>query len=688
MGNSNSNVVISKINTAFNSIKQQAFATGHANLIKNYDVERLIDMSSFIQGRENAFVNMNTGQTSADEWERFYENPQAGAYNRIVALDYIRQLRYLDYDQMELTVPEVSSALDFFADFIVQKNLTTNTFLEMVKQFTYFDVDIDTMRQIQMEVNILAEQWGINNSDTLWECSRNTIKYGDMFVMSNLTLDGKKVPKGINNLELVTPYAVDIISEINKPTSIIGYTYNPGSVQYVNMRFLTTGGSFAGDNSSAAQYFSNSTNKQNGRKLTPLEMHHFYMSRSIFTPYGTSLLEGSRKIWKQLLMLEDALAYWRLVNGVQRKVFKIDIGTMPESKGLEYVRKIRNLFRKQPFVDPEINTTSPTNWTSNILAQDENIWIPVRPNSGTSIDTLPEVENKGMVETLDYFMGKIYSKLKVPKAYLTEEGDINAKATLIGENSVFAKIISRNQSTAAEQWWQVFKTHYYLTGNIARIVGVKLRFSSMDSVLEKEMLESLSSRIDIAQTLVSLAFEIHGESVHAYSPEYIMRMILKMPEEEIAKTLKEIERLEQRILIKNRNEINDTKDKNDVETEEFSYDEQSDNVEEENSTLASALENVEEESNETPMESAESSTESNEGTFEVSNRNIKNMNKLNESKKQQVLNLHNALMNQLSPLQEYTQRSLEESTKLLENKGTIADGLNSIFKNRKPSSKL
>jgi len=99
-----------------------------------------------------------------------------------------------------------------------------------------------------------------------------------------------------------------------------------------------------------------------------------------------------------------------LVNGVQRKVFKIDVGNLPEEKATEYVRKIRNSLRKQPFVpfDTNKDTMGNLNWTADILAQDENIWIPVRTNSSTSIETLPEVNNTGMIDSLNYLKNKIF----------------------------------------------------------------------------------------------------------------------------------------------------------------------------------------------------------------------------------------------------------------------------------------
>jgi len=184
-------------------------------------------------------------------------------------------------------------------------------------------------------------------------------------------------------------------------------------MQYVAMRYITVGGSFAGNTTAGINntYDALGNSSESAIQIfTPLEMHHFYVNKNVFAPFGTSLLEGIRKIWKQLMMLEDAMVYWRLVNGVQRKVFKIDVGNLPEEKATEYVRKIRNSLRKQPFVpfDTNKDTMGNLNWTADILAQDENIWIPVRTNSSTSIETLPEVNNTGMIDSLNYLKNKIF----------------------------------------------------------------------------------------------------------------------------------------------------------------------------------------------------------------------------------------------------------------------------------------
>ena len=66
------------------------------------------------------------------------------------------------------------------------------------------------------------------------------------------------------------------------------------------------------------------------------QMLHFrILGDDKHSPYGTSQLESSRRIWRQLVMLEDAMMAYRIVRSPDRRVFYIDIAYIDIEKLLQ-----------------------------------------------------------------------------------------------------------------------------------------------------------------------------------------------------------------------------------------------------------------------------------------------------------------------------------------------------------------
>ena len=70
-------------------------------------------------------------------------------------------------------------------------------------------------------------------------------------------------------------------------------------------------------------------------------------------PYGTSMLEKARRIWKQLLLAEDAMLVYRTSRAPERRVFKVFVGNMDDKDVEAYIQKVANKFKRDPVVDPQ-----------------------------------------------------------------------------------------------------------------------------------------------------------------------------------------------------------------------------------------------------------------------------------------------------------------------------------------------
>ena len=84
------------------------------------------------------------------------------------------------------------------------------------------------------------------------------------------------------------------------------------------------------------------------------EVAHFrLLSDDRRLPYGTSMLEKSRRIWKQLLLAEDAMLIYRTSRAPERRVFKVYVGNMEDQDVEAYMcRRVANKFKRDPIRRP------------------------------------------------------------------------------------------------------------------------------------------------------------------------------------------------------------------------------------------------------------------------------------------------------------------------------------------------
>src|SRR5690606_1880929 len=133
-------------------------------------------------------------------------------------------------------------------------------------------------------------------------------------------------------------------------------------------------------------------------------------------PYGTSILEKARRIWKQLIMSEDAMLVYRITRAPERRVYKINVGNIDDADVAAYVNEISNRFKRTPLIDPQ---TGQMDLRYNQMGLDQDIFIPVRSDDAPNpIDTLPGAQNLDQIADIEYLQRKLFTALRVPKSFL------------------------------------------------------------------------------------------------------------------------------------------------------------------------------------------------------------------------------------------------------------------------------
>ena len=200
---------------------------------------------------------------------------------------------FTDYESMDED-SIISSALDIYADESTIKNE-----FDQVLSINCQDDDVQKILH-----NLFYDV--LNIEFNLWPWVRNMCKYGDFYLKLDIT---EKL--GVTNAQPISTYEM-VREEGTDPT-------NDEYVRFVH------------DISMAGQ--SSAASSQAKTEFENYEVAHFRMlSYTNFLPYGKSMLEGSRKVWKQLTLMEDAMLIHRIMRAPEKRVFKIDIGNIPPAE--------------------------------------------------------------------------------------------------------------------------------------------------------------------------------------------------------------------------------------------------------------------------------------------------------------------------------------------------------------------
>jgi hypothetical protein len=398
-------------------------------------------------------------------------------HNRDMSMAYqaSRLELFRDYDVMDMD-PIIASALDIYSDECLVPSefgnvLTIRSKNENIKRILhnlFYDI-------LNVEFN-------------MWSWTRNMCKYGDFFLRLEISPE-----YGVYMVHPISPYEL---------TRIEGS--DPKNLNYVKYQHDGMGG---------------------GMEYENFEIAHFrLLSDSNFLPYGKSMIEPARRVWKQLSLMEDAMLIHRIMRAPEKRIFSIDVGNIPPADIDAAMQKIINQVKKVPYIDEK---TGDYNLRFNLNNMVEDFYLPVRGgDSGTKIDTLPGMDFTG-IDDLEYIRNKMMAALKIPKAFLGYEEGLSGKATLAAEDVRFARTIGRIQRIIVSELTKIAIVHLYVQGyQDASLVDFELELSNPSTIFEQEKLEIWQNKINLATDMI--------ES-NMFSKKWIYHQIFSVSEDDIEK---------------------------------------------------------------------------------------------------------------------------------------------------------
>jgi len=358
-----------------------------------------------------------------------------------------RMARYSDFSEMEST-PEIASALDIYAEESCSQDAEGRV----------LHIHSNNRKVKELLETLFYDTLNINFNMVMW--TRNLCKYGDFFLFNDVSPE----------FGVINAYPVPI-TEMEREE---GYDANDPSA--VRFRWISQGNTI----------------------LENWQVSHFrLLGNDAFLPYGSSVLEAARRIWRQLILIEDAMMVYRVIRSPERRVFYIDVGNVPPEDVANYVEQAKNSLKVNKVVG---SSGGNVDLRYNPMAVDEDYFIPVRGgDTGTRIDSLSGGQNTSAIEDVEYIQKKLFAALKIPKAYLGYDEEVGSKATLAQEDIRFSRSIARIQKTLIAELNKLAMIHLYAHGFDGEdLLDFSLALSNPSSLAQQQKLALVEQKFSIA----------------------------------------------------------------------------------------------------------------------------------------------------------------------------------------------
>tara|TARA_R110002074_G_scaffold166463_1_gene327056 strand:+ start:610 stop:2565 length:1956 start_codon:yes stop_codon:yes gene_type:complete len=389
-----------------------------------------------------------------------------------------RLTRYADFDQMEY-MPELASALDIYAD----EMTTFNVYNRMLR----IQCPDEEIKQILETLYYKV----LNLEFNLFGWARTMCKYGDFYLYLDIDADmGIKNAIGLPSREIERIEGQDK----NNP-NYIQYQWNSAGVTFENWQVA----------------------------------HFRILGNDKFAPYGTSVLDPARRIWRQLMLLEDAMMAYRIVRAPERRVFYVDVGNIPAPDIEQFMQRFITSMKRNQVVDPD---TGRVDLRYNPMSVEEDYFIPTRGDVKTEIQSLPGGTYTGDIDDVKYLRDKLFAAIKIPQSYMIRgEGGEEDKGALAQKDIRFARTVQRLQRSIVTELEKIGIIHLYTLGFRGDdLISFNLKLNNPSKISELQELETWDKK-----------FAVAGNATEGYfSKRWIAHNFFDISDEEFLRNQREI----------------------------------------------------------------------------------------------------------------------------------------------------
>ena len=428
-------------------------------IIRNIGGKQLKIMDT---GRIQKYGNLATNSLY-DRFTRLHKPVGSSLqYNPTLNYQSMRLQLYSDYEAMDHD-PIIAASLDIISDETTNRNeygsvLNINSSNENVRKVLH---------------NLFYDVLNVEFNLSTW--IRSMCKYGDFYLKMEVS---EKF--GVYNVIPLSVYEV-VREEGTDPE-------NPSYTKFT----LDPNGLASG---------ATNTIRRDQFTLENYEVAHFrLLTDSNYLPYGRSFLEPSRKVFKQLMLMEDAMLIHRIMRAPEKRVFYVNIGATPPEQVEQFMADTANKMKKTPYID---QATGDYNLKFNVQNMTEDFYIPIRGNDSTTrIDTAKGLDYDG-TNDIEYLKSKMIAALKIPKPFLGYDEGVEGKSTLAGMDVRFARTVERVQRIVESELTKIALVHLYSQGFTDEdLVDFSLELTVPSIIYEQEKIDLYTAKASVGSDLI------------------------------------------------------------------------------------------------------------------------------------------------------------------------------------------
>jgi hypothetical protein len=341
-----------------------------------------------------------------------------------------RKAMFRDYQMMDEMSPEVNRALDIYADNAIYGQSADKSFTVDITEGSTPEIE-DAIAECDEKTQIHDRCWGI---------ARDIVKFGEDFEEMVCSANGlvklKFLPAGSMWVD---------VDKFGKPVD-------------------------------KDQYFLQRNDSDKVVASWPEEdVLHFKIEGDRKSPYGRSLLYAARRLFRQIHLMEDSMVIARARRAHARYVFNVDTGNLQLEQKLLALDNYKKRHMTRRMVDQA---------TGNVRTEDvplrveEDIYV----GSGDKVDLLQGDISVTHIADVQYFLGKMYTALGVPKAFMARDETVNAKATLTQQDIQFARSVKRVQIALKNGLKKMYKACLIAKGIDPTGVKIEIKFPQMNVI--------------------------------------------------------------------------------------------------------------------------------------------------------------------------------------------------------------
>ena len=261
---------------------------------------------------------------------------------------------------------------------------------------------------------------------------------------------------------------------------------------------------------------------------------------------GQSILYSSYKIWREMMLLENALLLNRLTKSSILRVIEVEVADMPKERVQPYLQRVKTLVEQKTSISDGDRLTEYT----NPGPMENNVYVPTRNGVGAlNTQQIGGDINVKDIADIDYFKNKFYGSMKIPKQYLGDTDDatgFNGGTSLSIVSSRYAKTVKRIQSAMIQALTDCINILLIDRGLDSYVNKFTLHMQPPVTQEEIDKRDNLSSEINIVRDILDMTSDIEDPVIKLKILKTLLSQTISN-QEVIELVQDEIERLEQEV---------------------------------------------------------------------------------------------------------------------------------------------